>query len=147
MKTSGWLCAGVIVLACGARGAFATTSVETQQKLKDELLHRQFTAKVEIYEASLDEAGNLKSEFDAESIRPGMPILIDRIQIGYSNIRIVMRHPKIKEKTWLRFDFAKELTPDFSREREAFEKMLGVVFDEKKDEEKKPEAATTPPSS
>ena len=131
MRRTGIWIAGLAVTACAVLPAGASTTPETDKKIREGLLQRKFVARVELYEATVDESGKVRTESDKEAIKPGMPVVIDRIHIAYDTIRIYMKHPTAHEKTWVQFVFAQEMSPDFSREKEPFERMLAAVYEEK----------------
>lgn len=126
-RTSSWLAVPGLLAAIAP--AAAAVSPENAARIKSDLMTRTFTAKVDLYQATVFDTGALMPEFDDDAIKIGMPILMDSIDVEPKKIRIHLKSPNSKEKTWVQFSFSKSLSPDFS-ERPTFEKMLTRVFNE-----------------
>jgi hypothetical protein len=129
-STSSWLAVPGLLVAIAP--AAAAVSPENAARIKSDLMARTFVAKVDLYQATVFDTGALMPEFDDDAIKIGMPILIDGIDVEAKKIRIHMKHPSSKERTWVQFAFSKSLSPGFS-ERPTFEKMLTRVFNETKE--------------
>lgn len=129
-RAAGWIAGLWLLSGAGAPIPAATTS-QTDREIRAGLMARKFKARVNLYEAQVDEAGRIETDAsDGDAIRVGMPVLIKGIRIGRDTIRILMKNPEKGDKVWVDFVFSQELSPGFDREKEAFEKMLGAVFEE-----------------
>lgn len=125
----------LIAILCLHSAALAGVNSATQAQIEKDLLSRSFVAKVDLYQAKLVEGAQVVSEKDDEAIRVGFPIIIDRVTFSSKTIRIRMKHPRVNEVTYVDFIFQQPLSADFGKERDAFEKMLATVFEEKKRDE------------
>jgi hypothetical protein len=127
-RTSVALVAGFLLASVAVAGLDSAA----RDKVRTDLLSRHFVAKTDLYEAKVYKSGQVESEADDEAIKAGFPVKIDSVTFSSSRIRIKMKHPYVHESTYVEFCFEQVLSPDFSLERDIFEKMLSAVFEEKK---------------
>lgn len=124
-----FLMLGLLVVV--ATPAIATVDQDTRDRIEAGLRSKKYVAKVDLYDATVNESGEVDSEEDDEAIRAGFDVIINRVKFGSSSIRLKLKHPHMNEGTYVEFRFARPLSPDFSREQDVFDKMLNAVFSEK----------------
>ena len=127
-RTSIALVAGFLLASVAVAGLDGAA----RDKIRTDLLSRNFVAKIDLYEAKVYESGQVASEADTDAIKAGFPIKIDSVTFSSSRIRIKMKHPYVNESTYVEFYFQQGLSPDFSRERDISERILSAACEEKK---------------
>ncbi len=129
-RTLGIMVGLCLVSVLGAP-ALAGVSSEMQANITRELESKDYVAKVALYDAEVTETGKVSSEYDKESIKKGHDIIIRSVVFRSEKIRVKLKHPFVSVNTYVDFLFNQTLSSDFSREREAFAKMVAAVFEEK----------------
>ena len=129
MKRLRWVVVGLGVAVCAAPSVGAGVNGDIKKQIVDDLMSRRFVAKTDLFEAQVFEIGGISSNRDRESIKPGYPINIKKIEFSGDRILIALKHPHVKESTYVEFLFTEKLSKDFSRERGIFAEMLASVFE------------------